>query len=155
MTKEKAIEIMVNGFQAVPREWVQIIKEGDHNYQPLGMWGTCFIISSWQYSSLETHRMYMDVEDLRNNLNSLQDKEKEKLELAIKDEEYEILENYIDEEMAGAYNVVDREGRSTAMYICDLGGKNVLSINGAGCDFYDGVWDVLYVLIGLLWHSEY
>lgn len=60
----------------------------------------------------------------------------------------EVGENDDNEEMRGAMRIAD-----TAAYIYELDGEHVLGINGAGWDFYDGVWDVLYDLVGLKWHE--
>ena len=62
-----------------------------------------------------------------------------------------------DEEMEGARNVVveDKHGtHSTAIYIYDIDGQYLIGVNGAGWNFYEGVWDKLYDFFGLTWHEE-
>jgi hypothetical protein len=54
-----------------------------------------------------------------------------------------------DEEMAGELRIAD-----SAAYLYQLDGRYVIGVHGAGWDFYDGVWDVLYDLMGYQWHEE-
>jgi hypothetical protein len=35
-----------------------------------------------------------------------------------------------------------------------LDDEYIIGVNGAGWNFYDGVWDRLYDVAGLHWHSE-
>ncbi|NIQ13272.1 MAG: hypothetical protein GTO02_02330 [Candidatus Dadabacteria bacterium] len=56
--------------------------------------------------------------------------------------------------MAGEYCVSDKDGNETAAYIHNIRGVWVISIDGAGWNFYDGVWDRIYDALGLKWHNE-
>jgi hypothetical protein len=40
-----------------------------------------------------------------------------------------------------------------AAYIYEVAAEHVISINGAGWNFYDGVWDKLYDVCGMRWHE--
>lgn len=65
--------------------------------------------------------------------------------------------NYIDDEddeMYGNRQVVDKDGYGINLYIYEVDGHYLLGINGAGWDFFDGVWDKLYDAVGMMWHDE-
>ena len=64
-----------------------------------------------------------------------------------------ILEEYINEEMSGAHRILDKDGNATAAYIYDIADDYVVGVNGAGWNFYDGVWDRLYDVCGIRWHE--
>jgi hypothetical protein len=64
-----------------------------------------------------------------------------------------ILEEYINEEMSGAHRILDKDGNATAAYIYLIADEYVIGVNGAGWDFYDGVWDKLYNVCGIRWHE--
>jgi hypothetical protein len=64
-----------------------------------------------------------------------------------------ILEEYINEEMSGAHRILDKDGNPTAAYIYDIADDYVVGVNGAGWDFYHGVWDKLYDVCGIRWHE--
>jgi hypothetical protein len=75
------------------------------------------------------------------------------LEHAIAANNWRMLERYIDEEMSGARCILDEDGRPTAAYIYLIAGEYVIGINGAGWNFYDGVWDKLYDVCDIRWHE--
>ena len=64
-----------------------------------------------------------------------------------------MLEQYIDEEMSGARCILNENGYTTAAYIYIVADEYVIGINGAGWNFYDGVWDRLYDVCGIRWHD--
>ncbi len=53
------------------------------------------------------------------------------------------------EEMKGEMRVAD-----TAMFLYYIDNRYVVGIHGAGWDFFDGVWDVVYDALGMRWHDE-
>lgn len=53
-----------------------------------------------------------------------------------------------DAEMAG-----ERQIAGTPAFLYLLDGRWMIGVHAAGWDFYDGVWDVLYDLLGLRWHD--
>ena len=155
MNKKEAIEKMVQTFSSISQDQFKTL-QGD-NFQPLPMWGTMW-------------RMDYFGEDLYNNARVMQEEIDEVLEnedfdekvlkkikkaQASKDDNeiYVLLDNYIDESMGGARCILDKEGNTTAMYIYELDGEYWLGVNGAGWDFYVGVWDKLYNITGLKWHD--
>jgi hypothetical protein len=74
------------------------------------------------------------------------------LEKAIK-YNWPMLEQYIDEEMSGARCILNESGYTTAAYIYVIADEYVVGVNGAGWNFYDGVWDRLYDVCGIRWHE--
>ncbi len=60
-----------------------------------------------------------------------------------------IMEENEDEEMAGEMNII-----GTAAYLYVIDGRYVVGVHGAGWNFYDGVWNNIYDLLGLKWHDE-
>lgn len=158
MTKKEAIELFVNrDLQAVPQDWVRIVAEHNDEYPTLPMWGTMWIVDRDLGEKLMYNSRYMNetLDDFIDEVRTMDDgHEKESLEKAIKDEDWLILEQYIDEEMAGQHCVLDKDGNTTALFIYEIGDQYVIGVNGAGWNFYDGVWDKLYDLLGLQWHNE-
>ena len=155
MTKKQAIKkFVIEDLQAVPREWIIKLLAQEHRYEPVGMWGTCFIINNIDTDYLRTRMMFSSIQELTKNLDLFGDEEHEKLECAIENEDWNILENYINEEMAGSQNILDQKQRPTSMFLHNMADEYVISINTAGFDFYEGVWDILYDTIGLKWHDE-
>lgn len=65
----------------------------------------------------------------------------------------DVCEGY-EEEMEGERCILDNDGNTTAMYIYEIDGEYLLGVNGAGWDFYNGVWDKLYDVLGLQWHQD-
>lgn len=160
MTHEEAVKKWVeNEMAGIPQEWFKIICDAlVGEYQPLPMWGTMFLVNEFDGEKMMKNSRYMvyDKEDI--DLDEIEEKEgKERrkiVEKAIEEDDYSEFEEYYDEEMSGAHCVLDKDGSTTAAYIYDVDGIYVLGINGAGWDFYDGVWDRLYDVCGLHWHKE-
>ena len=50
--------------------------------------------------------------------------------------------------------MLDKDGNRTSIYVYEVEDEIVIGVNGAGWDFYQGVWDELYDLLGLKWHDE-
>ena len=165
MTKKEAIEKFVDrDFHPIPQEWVKIVAEAkDAGIYAWPMWGTMWIVDNWLGEKLmeKSRRMVSEADEI--DLEAIDD-EKEKADVieaiaelkkeSISYGETVLLENYINEEMAGAYCVLDKDGNTTAVYICEIDDQYVIGVNGAGWNFYDGVWDKLYDLLGLEWHDE-
>jgi len=133
MTKEQAIHSWVSQLSAIPQNWVQKLFELEGQSPRLPMWGTMWILD-------EPH----DAETL--------------LDLAHYVEPCEVHEDYnnfcdacndYDEEMEGELCIP-----GTPVYIYKLDGETIIGVHGAGWDFYDGVWDKLYDLLGLKWHDD-
>ena len=122
MTKLEAIkEFVAREMQHVPQEWVQIIAEKNGQYPRLGMWGTCFIVDNFLGELFLKHAV-----EMRNYDEDNPD------------------EDNVDVRMAGEMRIGD-----TAAYLHEVADEWVISIDGAGFHFYDGVWDRLYDLLGL------
>lgn len=146
-------------FNHVPREWVEMVAEHNGEYPHLGMWGTCFIVKNFIGEQLKEKARYLftDKMELEAALDlEFKDdkKEKARVKRAIAADDWGVLGEYVDEEMGGEWNVRDVDGTATAAYIHEVGGEWVVSINGAGWNFYDGVWDRIYDSLGLRWHDE-
>lgn len=162
MNKKEAIELFVNrDLQAVPQEWVSIVAEAKGEYYPLPMWGTMFLIEDYLGENIynSARAMLSGTDELKDEIeqnenSNYSEDERAMLEKALNDDDWTVLEEYIDEEMAGARCVLDKDGDTTALYIYDIDGQYVLGVNGAGWNFYDGVWDKLYDLLGLKWHEN-
>ena len=164
MTKEQAVrDFVAREFNAIPQDWAQTIMEKTEEYAPLPMWGTMWIVDQWLGERLMKNTRVMVGEADEIDLDSITDEtEREEVNTAIEDLKKEsiawgglaILENYVDEEMAGATCILDANGNTTPLFIYEVEGKCVIGVNGAGFNFYDGVWDVLYDLLGLKWHDE-
>lgn len=162
MKKEEAITQMVSGFSAIPQEWVRIIAEEKHEYFNLPMWGTLWIMDYFGEELYNNARVMVGEAD-EIDLDAIGDEDerkqvKEAID-ALKQEsiswgECILLENYVDEEMAGERCVLDKDGNTTAMFIYELDGQYLLGVNGAGWNFYNGVWDKLYDICGLQWHES-
>lgn len=54
-----------------------------------------------------------------------------------------------DEEMEGQRCI-----NGTPIYVYEIEGEYLIGVHGAGYNFYDGVWDKLYDLLGLEWHDK-
>lgn len=144
-------------FSGIPQEWVQKIAD---DVYPWPMWGTMWIVDYHGEKLMENSRcMLYDIDELKDEVgqgknSNYSTDEIEAITKAIAVNDWSVLENYIDEEMAGACCILDKEGNPTAAYIYEIDGRYVLGINGAGWDFYDGVWDKLYDLCGIKWHEN-
>jgi hypothetical protein len=86
-------------------------------------------------------------------MSAIGDNERAELKRAIEADDWSVLEQYTDEEMAGARCILDEHGNVTAAYIYDITDDYVIGVHGAGWNFYDGVWDKLYDLCGIRWHE--
>lgn len=132
MTKREAIELMVSrDFASVPTEWVQIVSEakGEDIYA-WPMWGTMWIVDDFIGERLMAHAEEEGCkkhDEYSDGCSNCEDS---------------------DEEMRGAMNI-----KSTSAYIYEVDGVYVVGVNGAGWDFYDGIWDRLYDILGLQWHD--
>lgn len=157
MTKQEAIERMVSEFNQIPQGWIQIIAEHESDYPALPMWSTMWIVDSFYGDKLmESSRvMAYEASDIDlDNIEENEGEEKRKLvEEAIENDDYSVYEDYVDEEMSGEHCVLDKDENTTALYIYEIGDEYVIGVNGAGWNFYDGVWDRLYDLMGLKWHD--
>lgn len=163
MIKKEAIELLVNrDMQAVPREWVEIVAEKQGELSTLPMWGTMFIVDGnliGEKLMKNSRLMYGTTDELQDEVSqgensNFDERERELITKAIKKEDWSALEDYIDEEMQDARCILDKDGKTTAAYIYEIGNEYVIGVNGAGWDFYDGVWDKIYDVLGLKWHSE-
>lgn len=160
MTKEEAIKLFVDReFHPIPLEWVQIIAEKlDAEIYSWPMWGTMWQIDSFIAERLLKHSQVMVGEASEIDLDAIEDEqEKKEVKTAIEDLKKEsiawggcaILEKYVNEEMAGATNIT-----GTAAFIYKIDGQYLIGINGAGWDFYNGVWDRLYDICEMEWHDK-
>lgn len=163
MTKREAIESFVESrFDAIPQEWVRIVMESKGEYHSLPMWGTM-----WFIDSLWGEKLYNDArimvgcnEDI--NIEDVEQEKREEVKEALSALEKEniswgecaLLEDYVNEEMANERCVLDKDGRTTAVYIYEIEGEYLIGVHGAGWSFYDGVWDMLYDVCGLQWHNQ-
>lgn len=139
MTKEQAVQSFVErDFSAIPQEWVKIVAEakGEEIYA-LPMWGTMWIVKYFGEKLINSAKLVCAPEECENH---------------DKDTTCDVCEDY--EEMGGAMNIKDKDGVGTAAYIYEIDGTYVVGIHGAGWNFYDGVWDRLYDLLGMKWHEE-
>lgn len=160
MTKTNAIEKMVNEFSSISSDQLQTLAESKGEYLGLPMWGTLWRMDYFGEDLYNNARVMMaDITELKDEVS--QDKnsnyskeEREKITKAIEEDDWSILEEYIDEEMSGQRCVLDKDGKTTAMFIYELDGEYWLGVNGAGWNFYQGVWDKLYDILGLKWHDE-
>lgn len=155
MNKEQAIKEMVKEFQAIPEDWIQIIMEAKDECHTLPMWGTMFIIDdSWGERLLRnTRRMVGSIDEVDAREGSTEE-ERDRIEKAKEEKDWDILQHYINEDMEGELCVLDRDGTTTNMFLYEIDDHYVLGIHGAGFDFYDGVWDRLYDILELKWHEE-
>ena len=161
--KQDAIrEWVAREFSAIPQEWVRIAVEHFGYADPLPMWGTMWIVNAHLGEKFMQHSRVMagDASDI--DIESIDDgKERDNVQNAItglKEENIDwagcaILDDYINEEMAGARCILDQHGNTTAAYIYDIAGDYVIGVHGAGWNFYDGVWDTLYDVCGIRWHE--
>jgi hypothetical protein len=157
MNKAEAVQKWVDGFNNIPQEWVKIVAESDSEYPTLPMWGTMFIVERFDGEKMleNSRRMVYDKEQI--DLDEIEEKEGEKrrqeVEKAIEDDAWDVLEDYIDEEMEGA-NCVLKDGSPTSIFIYEIMDEYVIGVNGAGFNFFDSVWPSLYDACGLHWHTD-
>jgi hypothetical protein len=145
-TKREAIEAFVSrDFSPIPQEWVNIVAEAKGwDNQPLPMWGTMWFVNfdSWGEKLYEASVEVCAPEECENN----------QAENKTDDHFCDWCEDY--EEMLGARNFKDKDGNGTAIYVYEIEGQYLIGVNGAGWDFYVGVWDKLYDFFGLEWHDK-
>lgn len=171
MTKAEAVKLFVEReLQNVPQEWAQCVAEHeDGEPQSFGMWGTVFIVSDFvgdrcadiaeevyhsaEEAPEEVLQDYImahidgdmteeDTDALYNSFDAVQERWPELVA--------QFEEERCDNEMAGAYRVVG------PVYLHDVAGTRVLSVNAAGFSFFDedmGVWPRLYEALGLNWQQ--
>jgi hypothetical protein len=161
--KQDAIrEWVAREFNAVPQEWVRIAMEHFGYWEPLPMWGTVWIVDAHLGEKLMHHARVMAGEASEIDIENIDDaKERDRVQHAVTGLKEEnigwagraLLEEYIDEEMSGAHRILDKDGYTTAAYIYVIADEHVIGINGAGWNFYDGVWDRLYDVCGIRWHE--
>lgn len=159
MTKQEAIKAMVKEFQMIPQDWVQTVLEKDDQFEPLPAWGTLFFIEDSLGEELwdeKSRVMLGDKSELWDEARNLDDEDpdKEKLRLALEADDWDVLSDYIDEDMSGGRCIIDDEGHPTNMFIYNIRVAYLIGIHAYGFDFYDGVWNRLYDILGLEWHSE-
>lgn len=157
MTKKEAIEKMVSQFSNISSDQLKTLAEASGQYLGLPMWGTLWRLDYFGEKLYDNARVMLGdkrelTDDVENSNYSTE--EKEKILKAISEDDWSVLEEYIDEEMSGERCILDKDGNTTAMFIYELDGEYWLGVNGAGWDFYNGVWDKLYDVIGLKWHDK-
>ena len=147
MDKKEAIRKMTSELSSISSDWLTIIIEAKREYHRLPMWGTLWVLDYYGEEIYNNARVMVErVEDIEN-------RDDQKLREAIENQDWVILGEYVDEEMAGERCVLDKNGKTTAMFIYDIDGEYLIGVNGAGWDFYHGVWDTLYDICGLQWHK--
>lgn len=162
MEKKEAVKEWVDRtFSGIPTEWVQtLVEHKGLDVYAWPMWGTMWIMEYHGEELYENARtMLHGAEELeeevaRGDKSDYTEEEREKLTKAIKEGDWMVLGEYINEEMAGERCVLDKDGETTAAYIYEIEGKYVLGIHGAGWNFYDGVWDKIYDALGIKWHER-
>jgi hypothetical protein len=124
----------------------------------LPMWGTMWIVNAHLGEKFMQHSRVMAGDANEIDIESIDDaKRRGNVQNAItglKEENIDwagcaILEEYINEEMSGTHRILDKDGNATAAYIYDIADEYVIGINGAGWNFYDGVWNKLYDVCGI------
>lgn len=135
MTKSEAVHAFVErDFNAIPLDWVKAVAEmKGEEIHTWPMWGTMWIVDNHTGEQLmkASHSVYSSLDE------------------ATEAEPSGDPQDYVDEEMGGALKIAD-----TAAFIYEIDGQYVVGINGAGWDFYNGVWNKLYDLLGLEWHVK-
>lgn len=152
MTKEDAIKKWVNQeMSGLSQDWVERLFESFNGYAPkLPMWGTMWICSEFDGEKfMKNSRRYV------SDVSEIEDEElRERIEKEVEDGDWTTHEQYVDEEMYGERCILDADGDPTSVFLYELDGEYIIGVHGAGWDFYDGVWDRLYDVAGLQWHSE-
>lgn len=161
MTKEDAIKKWVKQeFSSISQDWAERLFISFNGYAPkLPMWGTMWVVNQFDGEKFmaNSRRMVSDTSDIDlEEVEENQGLEKRKqVEKDLEDGQLsDLYDEYVDEEMAGELNVLDKDGSPTAVYIYELDDEYIIGVNGAGWDFYDGVWNKLYDVADLHWHSE-
>ena len=171
MKKKEAVQLFVQReLQNVPQEWARIVAEKEGEYPAFGMWGTVFLVDEWTGERLAkiAEEVYPSAEDapeevlqeyiMQNIEGDLTDDDTDALYCSfdtVKERWPELVESFeeerCDEEMAYSYRITG------SIYLHEVAGEYVISINAAGFDFYDedmGVWPRLYDAMGLNWHDK-
>ena len=140
--KDEAIrEWVAREFNVISQEWVRIAMEHFGYADPLPMWGTMWIVNAHLGEKFMQHSRVTagDASDI--DIESIDDeKERDNVQNAItglKEENIDwagcaILDDYINEEMAGGRCVLDQDGNATPVYIYDIAGEYVVGIHAAG-----------------------
>lgn len=136
MTKKEAVELFVErNLNSIPTDWIQIVAEAKgEEIMAWPMWGTMWRVDDWVGEKLMTAAKPVEHCDKYGD----DDHNPDLCDICV---------GY-DEEMAGAYQI-----DGTAAYIYEIDGDYVIGVHGAGWDFYEGVWDALYDLLGYKWHD--
>lgn len=160
MTKEEAIKRWVDReLSSISQDWAERLFVSFNGYEPkLPIWGTMWVLDESDGEKFFENSRVMASSPETIDLGEIEEKEGEEkrklVEKAIEDDDWSISEPYYSEEMAGERCVLDKDGDPTSVYIYELDGRYIIGVNGAGWDFYDGVWDRLYDVAELNWHEE-
>ena len=159
--KQEAIaEWVEREFNAISREWVEVVMDKFGFAEPLPMWGTLWTVNEyiggmlWRNSRVMLGTLEELRADIKGNPAGYSAYERDRLKKAIQAEDWAVLQEYINESMAGGRCVLDKDGDTTAVFIYDLADEYVIGVNGAGWNFYHGVWDKLYDLCRMRWHEH-
>lgn len=152
MKKEDAIKLWVSkDFSALSQDWAERLFISFNGYSPkLPMWGTMWITNEFDAEKFvdNSRRMVADVSKIED------DEVRERVQKEVEEGDYSTFDNYINSDMSGELCVLDKDGDPTSVFIYELDDEYIIGVNGAGWDFYDGVWDMLYDVAGLQWHKE-
>lgn len=162
MSKQEAIEKMVGEFNSIPQDWIDSVCRDKDEPHTLPMWGWMWLVEDWVGEKLMTHSRLMAGDNESIDTEEVIPKHEKAVKKALRELKKEeidwagcaVLEQYVDEEMAGERCIVDKDGNATAVYIYEIDGRYVIGVNGAGWSFYDGVWDRIYDLLGYEWHED-
>lgn len=160
MTKEEAVRRWVEQeLSGLSQDWAERLFVSFNGYSPkLPMWGTMWVVNKFDGEKFWKNSRRMASSPKTIDLDEIEEREgkgrRDAIEKAIEEDNYYEFEEYYDEEMGGERCVLDKNGDTTAVFIYELDGEHVIGVNGAGWDFYDGVWDRLYDAAGLKWHKE-
>jgi len=152
MNKKDAIKKWVEkDMNSIPQDWAGRLFKSFNGYVPnLPMWGTM-----WICNEFDGTKFYENSRKLVATVGEIQDvRIRNKIERELEGNIYETYEQYIDDEMSEELCVLDKDGNRTSVYVYELDGEYVIGVNGAGWNFYDGVWDRLYDVAELNWHTE-
>ncbi len=155
MNKSEAVHKWVEGFNSISQSWIQCVLEHiDGEYQSLPMWGTMFVVDDFDGEKFMANSRVMVYNKDELFADEIEGEEEQKAFQARLNDENDYMEDYTDEEMSGQRCILDKDGDPTAAFLYEVDGSYVVGVNGAGWNFYDGVWDRLYDVAGLHWHTE-
>lgn len=137
---------MVTEMSSISQDQFKTLMEAQGEYYPLPMWGTMWRLDYFGEKLYEDARVMASCEEDIDRTD-MSEEELNGLDSIIGAGDFP--DEYIEEEMAGARCILDKDGNTTAMYIYELDGEYWLGVNGAGWDFYEGVWAKLYDVCGL------